>query len=199
MKEIRLSQNKIALVDDSDYEELNKYNWYAHEGGSTFYAARTIRNSRLRNKQTIMMHQSVLQNNKDRIDHIDCNGLNNQKENLRIATNQQNCMNKPGAYDKTSIYKGVFKTRNGTFETQFKYNYKSYSIGRSRDEQEAAKYYDAVARYYHGEFAWCNFKEIFIKPDTIENIKKQMKEARTKIKTITGFEPKLNTIKEHES
>ena len=49
-----------------------------------------------------------------------------------------------------------------------------------KDEELAAKYYDAVARYYHGEYAWCNFNEVFIEPRPIEIIKEEIKQLRKK-------------------
>ena len=104
-------------------------------------------------------------------------GLNNQKTNLRKANNQQNCFNvKPKTKNKTSKFKGVYKTKSGKYEAQIKLNYKSNSLGRYTHEDTAAKVYDAVARFYMKDFAYCNFKELFIIPMSIV----QARESKTR-------------------
>ena len=185
MKEIQLTQEKVAIVDDEDFDRVNEFNWYAAEGERTFYAQRQTQLNY--EKKTYHMHKFVL-NTEERIDHINGNGLDNRKENLRVATNQQNCMNvAPKHSNKTSKYKGVYKASKTTFEVQIKINYKSYNLGRLKDEELAAKYYDAVARYYYGEFAWCNFNEVFIEPRPLEVLKAEIKKLRESksIKTIS--------------
>ena len=178
MKEIQLTQGKVAIVDDEDFDKLNSLNWYAVKGKESFYAQRQVRTSE--GRKNFHMHKVIL-GVEEQVDHINLNGLDNRKENLRVATNQQNCMNvAPKHSNKTCKYKGVHKTRSGTFEIQIKINYKSYNIGRVKDEELAAKYYDAVARYYHGEYAWCNFNEVFIEPRPIEVIKEEIKQLRKK-------------------
>lgn len=173
MKEIQLTRDKVTIVDDEDYERINQFKWYATLGANTFYANR-------KDVASMALHRFILDPlklNPLQIDHINGDGLDNRRCNLRFATNQQNCMNvAPKHKIKSSIYKGVIKTRNNNFNIQFKLDYKSYSLGRVQDEILAAKYYDAVARYYHGEYAWCNFKEIHIQPDSIENIKLELKQ-----------------------
>lgn len=110
MKEIKLSQicknngKYVALVDDEDYEALNSFRWCAYKHGNTFYAARSIMSNG--KKSTIRMHQMILRGTG--IDHIDGNGLNNQKSNLRFCTKSENAMNMRKHKNTTSIYKGVY-------------------------------------------------------------------------------------------
>ena len=92
MKTIHLTQEKIALVDDEDYESLIKYNWCAVEDTHTYYArARTNKVG-----ETIAMHRYILGLGKyDRcvpliVHHINHNGLDNRKKNLRVVTYSQN-------------------------------------------------------------------------------------------------------------
>ena len=103
MREIQLTQGQIALVDDEDFENLNQFKWYANKHGNTFYAGRNIR---VDGKwKQVYMHHTIL--NGKRIDHIDHNGLNNQKSNLRLCTQGQNMMNTQKRENCSSIYKGV--------------------------------------------------------------------------------------------
>ena len=91
MKQILLSQDKFALLDDQDYDILMKWKWYAAKIGFTFYARRkTSRKNPPR--KTICMHQTIAERMGilGEVDHIDRNGLNNQRDNLRLATDSQN-------------------------------------------------------------------------------------------------------------
>lgn len=109
MKEIQLSrQGKyrdkyVALVDEEDFETLKKFRWHVDKLGRSFYASRNITVNGKR--QRIFMHWEVL--NSKWIDHIDHDGLNNQKSNLRFCTRQENNMNRRKSENKSSIYKGV--------------------------------------------------------------------------------------------
>ena len=108
MKEITLSQNKIAIVDDEYYKELAKFKWFAYKHRNTFYAARNIRIHKGYGGQRLLrMHNVILGNIPELLqcDHIDGNGLNNQKANLRIVTVRQNCQNLH--IPKTSKFPGV--------------------------------------------------------------------------------------------
>ena len=109
MRLIPLTQGKFAQVDDEDFMSLNQYKWFAHKNGNNFYA---IRNSpRIQGKQLkIRMHEIILGNSKDKmvIDHIDHDGLNNQKKNLRFVTVSQNCKNKRASSNGNSKYLGVY-------------------------------------------------------------------------------------------
>ena len=78
MKEILLTQGKVALVDDEDFEKLNRYKWYAMQTKQNWYS---VRNIRINNKQTLVcMHREIINApiNKQ-VDHINGNGLDNQK------------------------------------------------------------------------------------------------------------------------
>lgn len=139
MKQIKLSQGKVALVDDEDYEELNKYKWYSYKGGNTFYAGRNF-NSNGKQK-TIKMHRIIMNTPKEmETDHIDGNGLNNQKSNLRIVTHRQNGQNK--RINKSSRFVGVcWNEINNKWRAQIKINKKHKSLGVFDTELEAHNAY----------------------------------------------------------
>jgi hypothetical protein len=110
MKEIPLTQGKVALVDDEDYSELSKYKWYAHKGGNTYYADRHPKKIENLTK-TITMHLFLMGPHQKRmqIDHVNGNGLDNRRENLRVITCRQNQQNQH--VSKTSIYPGVYRDK----------------------------------------------------------------------------------------
>lgn len=158
MKEIALTQGKVALVDDEDFESLSKFQWNGYRGGNTFYAQRYI----CLNNTTIhlLMHRCILKlNNNDmrQVDHKNGNGLDNRKENLRIATSSQNQANSQKRIDNTSGYKGVtWNKRNKKWQAEIKYNQQHFYLGLFKNKDKAAQAYNEMALKFHGEFARLN-------------------------------------------
>lgn len=117
-KGIELSRGFVAIVDDSDYEFLNQWKWYARQGKHTWYAARKIMkkmpDGKWKHEKLIHMHR-VINNTPDNLvtDHINGNGLDNRRENLRSVTVSGNNLNSKVRRDNKSGYKGVawHKTR----------------------------------------------------------------------------------------
>jgi hypothetical protein len=162
MKEIQLTQGKVALVDDEDYEYLNQWKWYANKLGNKFYA---VRNLRINKKYvgSILMHRLVANNNsKMHTDHCNGDSLDNRKENLRICNASENLMNQKKHLNNKSGYKGVGKYNNNKskFRSQISCNGKFIHLGYYKTKEDAAKAYNAAAIKYHGEFANLNKIEI---------------------------------------
>lgn len=159
MKQIQLTQNKIAVVDDEDFESLNRFKWFAQKNKQTFYAARN--EPRAAGKRTLILMHKIISGarGKIQIDHCDGDGLNNRKINLRIATNQQNSQNRrPNGL--TSKFKGVFyNAARNKWQAQITVDKKRKMLGRFQTENEAARAYDAAARQNFDEFARLNFVE----------------------------------------
>lgn len=159
MKEIILTQNQVALVDDADYEWLNKRKWCANKTRAhhTFYAKRYTKG------KMECMHRVILglkRGDKRQCDHIDGNGLNNQRFNLRVCTIQQNQQCKRNLKG-TSKYKGVSLNHGcRTWGVRIQVNYKRIHLGSFHSESDAARCYDKAALKYFGEFARPNFREI---------------------------------------
>lgn len=106
MKEIPLTQGKVALVDDEDYELVNSLKWYAHLQSGTFYAMRHTPRTDTETRKLIGMHKFIIKTPDEfETDHIDGDGLNNQKSNLRVVTTRENQQNQHK--EKTSKYPGV--------------------------------------------------------------------------------------------
>jgi len=155
MKEIQLTRGKVALVDDEDFEWLNKFNWIAAKRKFTYYANRSVRKGGCR---VIAMHRLILgiEDSKIHGEHRDGDGLNNQRYNLRQATSAQNQANR-GSFGK-SIYKGVYKMNNRPgFISKISHERKSQYLGYFRSDKKAAKAYDKAAFKLYGEFARLNF------------------------------------------
>lgn len=153
MREIELTQGYAAIVDDEDYEYLSQFKWQSHITTYTAYAYRRVKGT---NKHR-PMHREVMgvTDPKIYIDHIDRNGLNNQRKNLRIVTWSQNQMNK--TYNKRNSlgFKGVSFDGNKYIAT-IKVNGKQLSVGYYKTPKEAAIAYNIAAKEHFGEFAYLN-------------------------------------------
>ena len=166
MKEIQLSQGKVALVDDADFDFLNQFKWCAKKGRQTFYATRRdYYSDGVYNDlgKSIVMHRVILGLNDSKVfcDHKDGNGLNNQRENLRVATNGQNMANKKSHINSQSKYKGVSRMKNRKGEyvywlARVQFNKISKNLGIFKTELDAAIAYNKAAIELHGEFANLN-------------------------------------------
>ena len=157
MKEIALSQGRVALVDDCDFEELSKHKWYAVWITKSFYVMRKINNGN--RPVTEYMHRQVIAaQSGDCVDHINHNGLDCRKSNLRICTQSQNLGNKKKYGITASKFKGVFwHKQRMKWRAQIKFNYRSIHLGLFTDEPTAARAYDTKAKELFGEFALLNF------------------------------------------
>jgi hypothetical protein len=141
-----------VLIDDEDYDKISKFKWVITSPNKLkFYACTRI------NKKSIFMHRYLLKTTK-LIDHIDQNGLNNQKQNLREATFAQNRMNATLTRTRTSSkYKGVhFSKRTQTWQATIKFNQKTYGLGWFENEDEAALAYNLKAQEFFKDFAFLN-------------------------------------------
>lgn len=159
-KIIPLSRGLGAIVDDEDYEWLMQWRWHTNTGGKTFYAVRNIRMDAGR-KTLQLMHRLILQTPAGLVtDHIDGNGLNNQRTNLRVCKHRENICNRR-AQVSASPFKGVFLNPGQIkeYRARIKLNGKTIHLGSFLTEIEAARAYDAAAREYHGEFARLNFPD----------------------------------------
>jgi len=193
MKQIPLSQGKFALVDDEDFEYLNQFKWsYSKDKNSrTGYALRSehvkgscCKEKRHGAKKRLSMHREIMglkRGDIRQVDHIDHDGLNNQRANLRVCTIAENMRNKQARLEGTSKYVGVhllsersvkrsYKSVSGetiiysyirpqTWRAAVRDNGKVKDLGLFKNEHEAALAYNAKAKELYGEFANLNVVE----------------------------------------
>jgi hypothetical protein len=161
-KEIQLTQGKIALVDDEDYNVLQKLRFYAVNNSGWWYAVTHLPREG-KPQRRVFMHRLILNPPKNKqVDHINGNTLDNRRCNLRLATNSQNHMNsKKYSNDSLSQYKGVsWNSASTQWFAQIMVNQKLLHIGTFASEVDAAHAYDDKARELFGEFARLNFIEV---------------------------------------
>lgn len=160
MKEIPLTQGRVALVDDEDYELVRQHKWHAQKAGNIFYASSHVVNENGTRTYLQMQRFLVDAGREMRVDHKDRNGLNNQRANLRICTHAQNIWNQTICKANTTGYKGVhFYKAYAKYQAYVSCDRKRTNLGYFNTCVEAARAYDAAAKRLHGEFARLNFPE----------------------------------------
>lgn len=159
MKTIPLSGGYTAIVDDDDYERVCRYKWYPqYLNGEVRYAKHaSVKNCY---HTQFSLHRFIMGCKKGDgkvVDHINGNGLDNRKCNLRICTQAKNRLNARGKVKSTSRYKGVsWNTRQRKWYATTRYNGKYRLIGTFDDEEEAAIAYNVAVQLFYGEYAYLN-------------------------------------------
>jgi hypothetical protein len=159
-RRIPLTQGKFAIVDPEDYEKLSKYKWHINTGRGTFYAARCQWDRKEKKTKSVKMHREIMKIADGLyVDHINGNGLDNRKVNLRAVTMLENSWNMQKIRRKCwSRYKGVtWNKREKRWVAQVMARGKINFLGGFDVEREAAKAYDEAAKKCHGEYARLNF------------------------------------------
>lgn len=148
---VELTQGKVVILDAQDWALVSDVKWRAHRGRTTWYA-RSRRNGR-----QVWMHRLILAAPKGfDVDHIDGNGLNNRRENLRLASVSENRRNVHVAVAKSG-FKGVSPGRSGRkWRAQIQVDKKKIHLGTFSTKEEACAAYDRAALKYFGEFARTN-------------------------------------------
>lgn len=150
---------RVALVDDADYDLVMQYRWHVKETlreppkrSDGPYACTMIRGT----GTWLYMHDLIM--DAKGIDHRDHDGLNNQRSNLRPATEQQNRRNTRKRLGYSSQYKGVYWSKQKRrWHALITIDSRSRNLGFYTSETEAALAYDDAAREVFGEFACINF------------------------------------------
>jgi HNH endonuclease len=162
MTKIKITRGQYALVDDADAESMARFSWsalparragfYAVRGGETPVGQRLF-----------YMHREIVglpRGRTPQVDHIDGNGLNNCRENLRLATNAENHWNVAKPRIGRNRYKGVtFCARTRKFKAQIMVAGHRTFLGYFANEEEAARVYDAAATARCGTFAYLNLPQ----------------------------------------
>ena len=148
MKEIPLTQGKVAIVDDDMFEYLNQWKWHLSKFG---YAVR-------KPKEQIYMHRLIMGSPKGMAtDHINRDKLDNRRENLRTCTTSENMQNRGKQSNNTSGYKGVFWSIPAKrWRAQIVVMKKAIHLGLFDTPEEAHEEYLKAEKKHFGEFAYLN-------------------------------------------
>jgi hypothetical protein len=151
IRRIRVGSTLFAIVDACDYKKLSKYRWYPYRTRHRVYAVAHP------DGKTVYMHRLIMRPRKGYVvDHIDGNGLNNRRCNLRVCTHQQNLANMGPR--GSSRFAGV-RRHKGRWQAQITCRGKFHYLGLFDDEVEAARVRDRKAYELNGEHAYINRPE----------------------------------------
>jgi hypothetical protein len=155
MKEIPLTQGKVAMVDDDDFEWLNQWKWRVcwMPGSQNFIARSQL--PRGTGSRSLIMHRLILNAPPGvEVDHINHDTLDNRRGNIRLCSSSQNKMNRRAHKNSKSGLKGVhFEKERQCWRAEIKAYGKRIYLGRFKDVGSAAVAYDVAALRYHGKFA----------------------------------------------
>lgn len=147
---IALSTGQFTLVDEEDFEYLQKFNWLQSDDGSVY---RTNGGSK-----RLKMHRDIVKPPPGyEVDHKNHNRLDNTRENLRLATKNQNGMNRRLQSNNRSGFKGISQHVGGLWKAEILVAKNRMYLGYFHTPEEAARAYDDAARKHYGEFACLNF------------------------------------------
>jgi len=167
-KQISLSRGKVAIVDDADFEWLNRWKW-CYVGSGYAMRRETTEDGKSR---YVYMHRQIMNAPEGHyVDHINHDTLNNCRENLRIANPSQNLYNRVKGENKASVFKGVRRSRT-RWQATIQISRKSIPIGRFLTQREAAEAYNQAAQEHYSEFAYFNDLSILPPEQDIPLIKK---------------------------
>lgn len=155
---IKLTQGYHVLVDAEDYDALTKFNWQACNWKNGIYVAKAGVQTKGIREKNMAMHRYLLNPPDGKfVDHINGNGLDNRKANLRICTNMQNQHNARLSKTNTSGFKGArWHKIEKKYIVGIRVDGKLLHVGYFRNKREAAEAYDKAAIKYFGEFALTN-------------------------------------------
>lgn len=154
---VPLDGGRFALVDDHDYDTVKDFVWTFSPRGESFYAVGSVNDNGVTRR--CYLHRFILQvNGNAQVDHINGNGLDCRRCNMRLCTSQGNNRNRKKSGITTSQFKGVsWDKRRNSWRAYIKVNRKFKYLGRYDTQQLAALAYDAAAHQLFGEFAKPNF------------------------------------------
>lgn len=144
-----------CLVDDEDYEAVVAAGkWFSYRSHRTFYVNRNIT---VDGKPTTQSLHSFLTGYR-MTDHINGNGLDNRRINLRKADHSLNGANRRVGVNSSTGFKGVWLTTSGRYAAAIKHAGRRRHLGRYDTAEQAAAAYDAAARELFGDYAALNLE-----------------------------------------
>lgn len=152
---IDLGEGKCAWIDVSDLDLCAPYRWRPVLGNRVFYAVASIAK-----RMPVPMHRLIMKPRAGMVvDHINGDGLDNRRSNLRVCTTAQNVRNQNVREDdnKTSQFKGVYRDHDvGRWRAHIQHDGDGICLGSFSCEERAARQYDRAARLFFGQYARTN-------------------------------------------
>jgi hypothetical protein len=151
-KYIQLTKGLSVLVDDTDYEKYNQFNWTPHYNGQKYYPVRKVKIDG--KSRELYLHREIMEAPKGMfVDHINGDSLDCRKENMRIVTRSQNAMNRRIRSDNKTGVVGVSQTRSGKYMACYSIKGKLKRIGLFSTLEKAKAAREAAEAKYYGEYA----------------------------------------------
>lgn len=147
---VHLTKDKVALIDHADLPLIRGYRWSAFLSRNTWYAKAGTKT---------LMHRLILGLTHSRhnpVDHINGDGLDNRRRNLRVSDNSRNTQRAFIKRPSRHYYLGAYLQKSGRWEAKITYRNYTWSIGRFDSAREAAEAYDALALQLYGPDAMTN-------------------------------------------
>lgn len=153
--EVPLTQGYFAIVDIDDHDLVSRYKWRIRKCRGHLYATTSVGSAQ--GVTDIYMHRLLLGTKAgESVDHVDGDGLNNSRANIRICTQSQNLANRALSPRNTSGYRGVSRGRRvGKWRARIG----DWQVGEFDNPEDAARAYDAAAAAQFGQFARLNFDD----------------------------------------
>jgi hypothetical protein len=152
-----------AMVDDEDFDTLSKHRWFLmkiyHCNTDILYARRYEGSTYNGTYKAILMHRVILNatERSQKVDHKDSNGLNNQKDNIRISTHSENMSNRRVSYKKEIKYLGVYFNKvTGTYNVDMTKDGKTYAVFGIKTVEAAAQTYNELVLKYNPVYGKLN-------------------------------------------
>jgi hypothetical protein len=149
---VPLTKGYEAIIDAKDALYVGAWNWHANVKENTVYARRQDYSSG--SQKTVMMHAFLLRpKNGLCVDHVNGNGLDNRRENLREANAFQNAYNSKRCKVNTSMHKGVhWVATHNKWRAMIRHRTKRIFIGYFNCPGAAGIAYAAASKRLHGDF-----------------------------------------------
>ena len=149
---VPLTQGYEAIIDAADVPLIDGFNWHAQQILNTVYAKRNVSRHADTSKCGVYLHRAIMAPTDDmQVDHVNGDGLDNRRTNLRLASKSENGRNARGHADSASGVKGV-SPRNGKWLARIRHNGREVYLGRFATIDEAAAAYAQASVELHGQF-----------------------------------------------
>jgi hypothetical protein len=155
MRKIRLNNGRFAIVDDKDFDSVNRFAWFVVAHGRRCYArAKDLTRRRSNGERPIIyMHRLILGYPVGDIDHKNGDGLDNQRSNLRVCTRSQNMQNQTTRATSKSGFRGVTWNKTARkWVATIGLKGRIVYLGCFESKEEASLIYENAAQEHFGEF-----------------------------------------------